>query len=552
MTQDLAGSDQRPALESTGLTAAQIAERLAAGQVNDPERQPTRTVGQILVANIATRFNAILGGLFIVIAVVGPLQDGLFGLVLVANSGIGIMQEVRAKRTLDRLTVLNAPTATVLRDGTMSNVPAATVVLDDIVELQAGDQVVVDGLVLSSGGLEIDESRLTGEVDPVVKAPGSEVLSGSFVVAGTGRIRATKVGATSYAAELASQARSYSPARSEIRDAINALLKWISWLLVPVGVLLVIRQLQSGQTVHAALRGSVAGLVGMVPEGLVLLTSVAMAVGVVRLAAQRVLVQDLPAIEGLARVDVVCCDKTGTLTQGSMHVVSLIKIADGSGPADSADLVGLADPVEAALGAVAAADPRPNATMRALADGFADPGWQPEEVVAFSSARKWSAASYDGRGTWLVGSPDTILAGRSSGGRVLDRAAELASAGYRVLLLARAPALDGEPLPAGIEPVALVTMQERLRPDAKHTLDYFASQGVAVRLISADHAATVSAIARRLGLAGADAGRVLVARELPEDAGELAAAVRDAGAVGRVTPQQKRAIVRALQEQGHV
>jgi cation-transporting ATPase E len=256
MAQDLAGSGQRPALESTGLTAAQVAERQAAGQVNDPGRQPTRTVAQILVANIATRFNAILGALFIVIAVVGPLQDGLFGLVLVANSGIGIVQEVRAKRTLDRLSVLNAPTAAVLRDGTVSNVPAATVVLDDIVELWAGDQVVVDGLVLYSGGLEIDESLLSGEADPVIKEPGSEVLSGSFVVAGSGRIRATKVGATSYAAELAGQARSYSPARSEIRDAINALLKWISWLLVPVGVLLVIRQSQSGQTADAALRGS--------------------------------------------------------------------------------------------------------------------------------------------------------------------------------------------------------------------------------------------------------------------------------------------------------
>ena len=574
MNQGSAG--RQASLERTGLSHAQVAEQIAAGQVNDQGRQPTRTVSQILVANIATRFNAILGGLFVVIAIVGPLQDGLFGLVLIANSGVGIVQELRAKRTLDRLTVLNAPTAAVLRDGVVRQIPAAEVVLDDVVELQSGDQVVVDGLVLSSGGLEVDESLLSGEADPVVKQPGGDVLSGSFVVAGSGRIRATAVGSASYAAKLADQARSYSPARSEIRNAINLLLKWISWLLVPVGVLLVFRQLQSGQTVDAALRGSVAGLVGMVPEGLVLLTSVAMAVGVVRLAARRVLVQDLPAIEGLARVDVVCCDKTGTLTQGSMHVVSVITVgADGSAEGEA----------EAALGALAAAEPRPNATMRALADGFADPGWDPSQVVAFSSARKWSAASYDGKGTWLIGSPDTILAAARRDGRgaddgqgndhgIMDQAANLAGEGYRVLLLARADGhgeqlgilagahADGQTsLPdggqsflAGTKPVALVTLQERLRPDAQATLDYFASQGVSVRVLSGDHPATVAAIARRLGLRSADAGagHVLDARELPQDANELAASVRDATVIGRVTPQQKRAIVGALQGHGHV
>jgi cation-transporting P-type ATPase E len=573
MSQGSAGAQKR--LETTGLTDAQVAERIAAGQVNDPGRQPTRTVGQILVANIITRFNAILGGLFVVIAIVGPPQDGLFGLVLVANSGVGIVQELRAKRTLDRLTVLNAPTAAVLRDGVVTQIAAAEVVLDDVVELQAGDQVVVDGIVLSSGGLEVDESLLSGEADPVVKQPGGDVLSGSFIVAGSGRIRATAVGPASYAAKLAGQARSYSPARSEIRNAINLLLKWISWLLVPVGVLLVFRQLQSGQTVVAALRGSVAGLVGMVPEGLVLLTSVAMAVGVVRLAARRVLVQDLPAIEGLARVDVVCCDKTGTLTQGSMHVISVIRVGTAAGPDTDA---------EAALGALAAAEPRPNATMRALADGFADPGWNPGQVVAFSSARKWSAASYDGKGTWLIGSPDTILATTlrdgdrddhgGNGREVLSHAAKLAGEGYRVLLRARADGHfeqrrilagadsderisvpdGGQVLSAQTEPIALVTLQERLRPDAEATLDYFASQGVSVRVLSGDHPATVAAIARRLGLSGAEsgAGHVLDARELPQDGDTLAAAVRDARVIGRVTPQQKRAIVGALQGQGHV
>ena len=534
-------------LSATGLSAAEVAERTAAGQVNDQGKQPTRTIGQILLANIATRFNAILGGLFVVIVIVGPVQDGLFGLVLVANSAIGIAQELRAKRTLDRLTVLNAPTATVLRDSLPAKVPAAAVVLDDLVDLEAGDQVVVDGTVVDSGGLEIDESLLSGEADPVSKLAGSDVLSGSFVVAGSGRMVATSVGQAAYAARLAEQARSYSPARSEIRDSINAVLRWISWLLIPVGAALVVRQLRSGLTVDEALRGSVAGLVGMVPEGLVLLTSVAMAVGVVRLAARRVLVQDLPAIEGLARVDTVCCDKTGTLTQGSMRVASVIALRAGHGARDAR--------TEAALGALAAAGPRPNATMRALAASYPDPGWRPDHVIAFSSARKWSAASYDGEGTWVIGSPEMIMAGP---GEVLDRAARQAAGGYRVLLLAKAaapslgPADEGEPrLPGGIDPVALVTLEEQIRPDAKATLEFFARQGVSVRVISGDHPATVAAIARRLGLPGATE-HVIDARELPEDSAELAAAVSDATIIGRVAPHQKRAIIRALQGAGHV
>src|SRR5215469_7759477 len=484
-------------LSATGLSAAEVAERVGAGQVNAQGKQPTRTIGQILLANVATRFNAILGALFVVIVIVGPVQDGLFGLVLVANSAIGIAQELRAKRTLDRLTVLNAPTATVLRDSLPAKVPAAAVVLDDLVDLEAGDQVVVDGTVVDSGGLEIDESLLSGEADPVSKLAGSDVLSGSFVVAGSGRIVATSVGQAAYAARLAEQAKSYSPARSEIRDSINTVLRWISWLLVPVGAALVVRQLQSGLSVDEALRGSVAGLVGMVPEGLVLLASVAMAVGVVRLAARRVLVQDLPAIEGLARVDVVCCDKTGTLTEGSMRVASVEQLA---GDTDGQ--------VARVLGAVAAADPRKNATMLALADKFSDPGWRPTSTTAFSSARKWSAASYDGQGTWLIGAPEMILVdqgGAGGGGAgpgvdrlgVLDRAGRLAADGHRVLLLARsATSVDSERLPELVEPVALVALQERIRPDARATLDYFADQGVSVRVISGDHPATVGAIAR--------------------------------------------------------
>ncbi len=522
-------------LALTGLSEAQVAERQAAGLTNDQGEQPTRTIAQILRANVLTRFNAILAVLLVVIIIVGPLQDALFGLVLVANSGIGIIQELRAKRTLDRLSVLSAPTARVVRDGSAADIPAGQVVRDDVVRLRTGDQVVADGRVLSCAGLEIDESLLSGEADPVGKQPGDDVLSGSFVVAGDGEMAATKVGAGSYAAELTRQARGYSPARSEIRDAINRVLTWISWALIVVGPLLVATQLSLGQGIHEALRGSVAGLTGLVPEGLVLLASVAMAVGVVRLASRRVLVQDLPAIEGLARVDLICCDKTGTLTEGSMHVVA-VEPLDGAGPADDV------------LGALAAADPKRNATIEALGARFADPGWQPAETTAFSSARKWSAARFDGEGTWLIGAPEMIV---SETGPVLDRAGQLAAQGNRVLLLATSPGqIENEQVPAQVSPVALVALQERIRPDARATLEYFASQKVGVRVISGDHPQTVGAIGRRLGLPGAD--HPVDARDLPDDPGELTAAVRDATVIGRVAPRQKQAIVAAFQRLGHV
>jgi cation-transporting ATPase E len=542
----------------TGLTAAQVAERRAAGLTNYQGRQPTRTIAQIVRANVLTRFNAILAVLLVVILIVGPLQDALFGLVLVANSGVGILQELRAKRTLDRLSVLNAPTARVRRDGVVAEIPAGQVVRDDVVELRAGDQVIADGLIRTATGLEIDESLLSGEADPVGKEPGDEVMSGSFVVAGQGQMTATKVGAGAYAAELTRQARGYSPARSEIRDAINRLLAWISWALVIVGPALVVTQLNSGQHLDEALRGSVAGLTGLVPEGLVLLTSVAMAAGVVRLASRRVLVQDLPAIEGLARVDLICCDKTGTLTEGSMQVVSVEPVPADPVPADPDAVPVDAVPVDAVLGALAAADPRRNATMAAVGARFADPGWRPTGVTAFSSARKWSAASFEGSGTWLIGAPEMILPGdRAAPDRavldraVLDRAGRLAAQGNRVLLLARSPLqVRAERVPEQVSPVALVALQERIRPDAKATLGYFASQGVQVRVISGDHPQTVGAIGRRLGLPGAD--HPVDARELPADTGELAAAVRDVTVIGRVAPRQKQAIVAALQHLGHV
>jgi cation-transporting P-type ATPase E len=521
----------------TGLTAAQVRERVAAGQVNRAAERPSRTVGQILRANILTRFNALLGALLVVMLVVGPIQDALFGLVIVANSAVGIVQELRAKRTLDRLSVLNMPTVTVLRDGEAAQIPASGVVLDDVLELGPGDQLVVDGSLLGTDGLEVDESLLTGEAEPVPKRPGDEVLSGSFVVAGSGRARATRIGEDAYAVALTAEARRFTLVHSEIRAALDQVLRVVTWVLVPTAALLVTTQLLiEHAALHEAIRGSVAGVVGMVPEGLVLLTSVAFAVGVIRLGARGVLVEELPAIEGLARVDVVGIDKTGTLTEGTMAVGELVPLGDASD-------------VRAALGALAHSDERPNASMRALAEELPAPdGWEVVDRVPFSSDRKWSSTTYAGRGTWILGAPEVLLAPDAP---ALNEAEHRAATGSRVLLLART---DGQvaveaPLPS-LEPRALVVLAERLRPDAADTLRYFAEEGVSVKVISGDSPRTVGAVASALGLAGAD--RPVDARELGEDPAAFAPVMEEAVAFGRVTPHQKRAMVHALQQRGHV
>ena len=525
---------------AAGLTAAEVAERVRRGDVNDVPQRSSRSVADIVRANVFTRFNAILGTLLAVILVVGPIQDALFGFVLVANTGIGILQEWRAKVTLDRLAVLNAPRARVRRDGATHEIGVDGVVLDDVLELQSGDQVAVDGTVLDAAGLEVDESLLSGESEPVVKQPGDTVLSGSFVAAGSGAFRATKVGREAYARALAEEAQRFTLVHSELRAGIDRILRLVTWLIVPTAVLLVTSQLIGHESLPDAIRGSVAGVGSMIPEGLVLLTSIAFAVGVVRLGKRQVLVQEMPAIEGLARVDVVCIDKTGTLTEGEMAMRELVAL-DPAVPA--ADV----------LGALGAADPHPNASLRVLIATYPAPtGWAATGTVPFSSARKWSAADLGTNGAWVLGGPDVLLVGVGAGADDVRRQAEAgAEAGHRVLLLARAPGgLTEEHLPPDLEPAALVVLEERIRPDAAATLAYFRDQGVDLKVISGDHPSTVGSVAGRLGLHGAD--DPVDARTLPEDPAGLAEALETHSVFGRVTPQQKRAMVGALQGRGHV
>jgi cation-transporting P-type ATPase E len=488
---------------------------------------------------VFTRFNAILGTLFIVIVLFGSLRDGLFGLVLVGNTFIGIIQEVRAKWTLDHLHVLSTPKSRVVRDGTISEIPLEQVVLDDVLDLRTGDQLIVDGVVLTSEGLEIDESLLTGESVPIDKHMSDEVFSGSFVVSGAGRFRATAVGADSYARKLASEAKRYQVVPSELRDGINKILRYITWIMIPVGALLLASQMHVYGMFKRAVPGTVAGLVGMVPEGLVLLASVAFAVSVVALGQQRVLVQELPAVEGLARVDVICLDKTGTLTDGNLAFSKME-------PLDSAE--GLED----ALGAMGASTSSRSSTLAAIAAAFPAPsGWEHTGSVPFSSARKWSSESFGDRGTWILGAPEVLLEKVGAGGGIQEKVNELASTGWRVLLLARTDAgIDAESLPDSFQPAALLLFEEQVREDAAGAMEYFTDQGVIIKVISGDNPTTVAAVARRAGVP--DVGSPFDARRLPGDLDQLADVLEETTVFGRVNPDQKEHMVQALQSRGHV
>ncbi len=585
------GADGAP----RGLSASQVRERVRQGLTNAYREPSSRSAAAILRTNLLTVFNAILGVALVVVLLVGQWVDALFGFVLVLNTATGTLAEVRAKRALDRLSVLQAPTAHVRRDGREADVDVADIVLDDVVRLRSGEQVPADGELLTADGLEIDESILTGESDAVRPAPGARVLSGTTVTAGEGLMRATAVGERAYAHRLAREARRFSKVGSELQEGTDRVLRWISWVIVPVALLLAWSQISAAGGWQAARAtgawrmatvAAIAGVVGMVPQGLVLLTSVNFATASLRLARRRVLVQELPAVEVLARVDTLCLDKTGTITTGRIR----LERVEGPGGA------GAGPELRGALAALTSQES--NATALAVREGLGELGAPgPDDDadgrtgtddadgrrVPFSSRRKWSAAGAGGR-TWVMGAPEIVLDGAEGAGALLARARELAGQGLRVVGLAvadadcgRAP--DGDAaLPDGRAAAGLVVLAEEVRPDAERTLAYFRDQGVRVKVISGDNPVTVAAVARRAGVraAGASGGgaeaveggadepgsgrdgdlAVVDARTLPADASApeeldaLADSVEGADVLGRVTPEQKRAFVRALRRRG--
>lgn len=511
--------------------------------------QTSQSWSEIMRRNAFTRLNFLLVVLGGATLVTGSAPDATFLAIALINTVVGVVQEARAKRSLDALAIINAPTARAMRGGRIIAVLPDELVVDDMMELGPGDQLLADGVVMA-GGAELNESLITGESEPVGKGVGDQLLSGAWLVSGSLKARVTRAGEDAYANQLATEARRFSLSHSELMQGINQVLRWLTWLLLVIGPILFVRELQS-EPWRIAVRLSVAGLVGMIPEGLVLLTTLAFLAAALRLGRRKVLVQELSAVETLARVDALCLDKTGTLTEGGISFSGMV-LADDT---DSR----LHSEVRSALAALAAS-PGANATMRAIQAAVGDDQpWEPVEQVPFSSARKWSGATYAGHGTWVLGAPEVIGALdvspgsgaiRAHGSRLLTDALGIAERGSRVLVLARSgTVLSGTGLPPDLTVVAVVELHEQVRPEVTATLSYFAEHDVTVRVISGDSPATVRSLAKRVGLPEAD--RAVDARELASDGSGFVDAVEENRVFGRVTPDQKRDMVRALHDRGH-
>jgi magnesium-transporting ATPase (P-type) len=514
-----------------GLSEEEAARRLA--ERGPVERPPSsRSYASIVRANVLTVFNLVLAVFGTITLVFGDWRDALFLGILVSNSGIGIVQEVRAKHALDRLAALVAPTAHLAREGRTREAAVEEVVVGDLLLLQAGDQVVADGRLEEAADLSLDESILTGESEPAAKAAGDEVRSGSFAVEGAGAYRVDAVGASSYAARVAGEARAFRHPRSPLERALNRLLFALVGVMVPLGVLLGYALWEREAPVDEAVTTSAAAVVSLVPEGLILLTSLTYAVAALRMARRGALAQQLNAIESLASVDVICLDKTGTLTEADLRVDDLV-------PAPNVEQ----ETVDAALARYANASPSRNRTLEAIARAYPAPAEAVDGHVPFSSRRRWSALELDG-GAYVLGAPELFpLHG------LAEPAERLAREGRRVLAFGRADGLpDHEELPANLSPLGLVVLAEQLRGDARSTVEYFRSQGVELKVISGDVPETVAAIAGDAGLDSASPP--LDGRELPEDAGELQRALRDVTVIGRISPEGKRRVVEALRDDG--
>ena len=523
-----------------GLSSAQAQERVDAGWANLPIDPPGKTVGQIVRSNVFTYFNMLFFFLAACVLAVGSWQNVMFMGVVLANIAIGIVQELRSKRTLDKLTLLTAPQGAVIRDGRRRKIPTSEMVRDDIVEFSAGDQIFADAVVVA-GECSANEALITGEADEIKKKPGDELLSGSFVVSGQCRARLTRVGADSFANRLTLEAKAAKPPQqSEMMRSLTRLVQVIGIAIIPLGILMAVKEIVwLGRSVTDGVVATVASLIGMIPEGLYLLTSMALAAGVVRLAQKRTLVHDMGCIETLARVDVLCVDKTGTVTENKMTVEDVVPLCPERFEESDIRLI-MADYVAAMR-----AD---NDTMAALRRYFTGEVKQPAiKAVPFTSAKKFGGVSFHEDETYLLGAPDVLLGER--GGKYAKQIDAYSAKGCRVLLLGLYDGdVEDERPEAGLMPIALILLSNKIREEAPETFKYFAAQGVAIKVISGDNALAVSEVAKRAGIRGAE--NYVDARTLETDE-DIAEAVERYTVFGRVTPDQKRRFVRALKAAGH-
>ena len=563
---------EMPEIGATGLTPKEVVQRIESGQSNAVKTSTSRSVQDIVRANVFTLFNGIIFAAMVLVLITGSWRDAVFGFVIIINTGIGIVTELRAKRTLDRLSILVASEFLVHRDGRDVEVPHNEIVLDDLLWIRAGEQVPADGQIIQTWGLELDESMLTGESRTVRHKVGEQVYSGATAVSGMALVKVNAVGSHSYAATLTAQAKVYKKTVSDLNKGINTILKFMTFLVVPLCILLILSQihtvggwgtaLSTGEWRQAVV-SAVAGVVGMIPEGLVLLTSLNFAVAAMRLARHNTLVQELESVETLARVDALNLDKTGTITDGGIAFNRLVMLDSANAAAEQAATQALYDCCN---------EEQPNGTGQAVLAGLKAQGYGAgavESRVPFSSARKWSAVRKSGE-TWYMGAPEVIISALEGDySSVLQQVNEYANDGNRVLLVARSTAplsprsglrgaveganvSDDPQLDPKAEPVVLVLCSEKIREDAERTLAWFREQGVRCRVISGDNPVTVGAIARRVKLTGDHEPVAMDARELPEDVNELARVLENVDVLGRVLPDQKKAIVQALHTQNHV
>lgn len=533
-----------PRIESppeTGLTDQQAAEKLDAGYGNTPIKSPTKTVGQIIQTNIFTYFNLVFAILASFIIAVGSFRDLMFLPVVVINTLIGIVQEIRSKKTLDKLTVLSEPKADVIRGGRAISIPSNELVLDDVVIFSTGKQISADALILD-GTVQVNEALITGEPDEISKSVGDELLSGSFVISGSCRARLQRVGADSFASRLTLEAKKSSKRRqSEMMKSLTRLVQVIGLILVPVGIILFCNQYIAQELdIRQSVVTTVAALVGMIPEGLYLLTSVALAVSVMRLAKKKTLVHELGCIETLARVNVLCVDKTGTITEPKMLVEDMVLLCEDRFNASDVEMI-LSDHIFN-LGSE-------NETMKAISERFGIKSTRrAEKVTPFSSATKFSSAVYEEGETYILGAPEIILG--SEYGNYMDTIEPHSQAGYRVLLLSMydGELSSGKPDGKNVLPIALVLLSNTIRENAPETFSFFAKQGVKIMVISGDNPITVSNIAKKAGIENAES--YIDATTLTTDT-KLKAAAKKYTVFGRVTPEQKRKLVRALRADGN-
>lgn len=526
-------------VQPQGLSAAEVAERTARGEVNVDAGVRTRSVRQIVRENTLTLFNAINAILAVFVLITGSYKNMLFMVVIVCNTLIGIVQEIRSKRITDRLSIVASSKASVLRDGALVELPLDALVRDDVIELGRGDQIPADAVVVK-GSCDVNESLLTGESTLVKKRPGDELMSGSYLNAGTVRARVVHVGAENYAAKISAEAKQHKAVNSEIMNSLNSIIKFVSFIILPLGALLFARQhFLTGTETNEAILSTVSALVGMIPEGLILLTSTVLAVAVVRLAKSRVLVQQLYCIETLARVDTLCLDKTGTITTGKMEVAAVCPV-----PGVPQTMVDMA------FASIARADEDPNETAQAIVEHFAGADaavLHASRVVPFSSDKKWSGAVFDDGSAYVMGAGQFILGDALSA--VADQQNELA-ADARVLLLAQVDGFDEEGDIVGApKPLGFIAIHDQIRATAAQTVRYFKEQGVDLKVISGDDPRTVSGIAAKVGVPRAE--DYVDATTLVTD-DDIAAAIERYSVFGRVKPEQKKAFVVALQAKGHI